>query len=376
MAIEIVPVTGKSGRRKFVNFEWEINRTTPNWVGPLRIMRHEVLDTKKNPFYQHSDIQLFLAYKDGKLSGRIAAITNENHNMFHNDNVGFWGFFESIEDQDVANALFDAAADWLRQKGKDEMLGPMNPSTNDEVGLLIDGFEAPPFMMMTHNHPYYIELVDNYGHKKAKDLWAWFITTEEAERNITEKMVRVSKKIMAKYDITIRTLQLKNIKEEIKIVKDIYNNAWSRNWGFVPMTDAEIDNLAKELKPIADERLLLLAYKGDEPIAFSLTLPNVNEVFQRIPSGRLLPFGIFKLLTGLKKIKMVRVLVLGVKKEYQFIGLGSIFYIETIRKAKEYGYGGGEMSWILEDNGPMNKAIASIGSKKYKTYRIYKYPLK
>jgi len=376
MAVEIVPVETKKQKKQFVDFEWEINKKVPNWVGPLRIQRAEILDKKKNPFWQHAEYQLFLAYRDGRLAGRIAAITNENHNKFQKDNAGFWGFFESVNDQQVADALFRAAADWNREKGKDEMLGPMNPSTNDEVGTLIDGFDTPPFLMMTHNPPYYKELAENFGHTKAKDLYAWYITTEMAEKNITDKMLRVSRKILKRYNITIRKINLKKLKEEVVLLKEIYNDAWSANWGFVPLTDPEFDKLAKELKPIADEELLLLAEKDGEPIAFSLTLPNVNEVFRKIPDGKLLPFGIFKLLFGLKKIKNVRVLVLGVKRKYQFIGLGSVFYIETIRKALERGYYGGEMSWILEDNYQMNKAIEVIGSDKYKTYRIFRYPLK
>ncbi len=375
MAVRIVPVETKRQKKQFIDLEWDLNKNTPNWVGPLRMERKEILDTQKNPFFQHADIHLFLAYKEENLCGRIAAITNDNYNQFHGNNEGFWGFFESINDQDVANALFDAAANWLKEKGKDRMLGPENPSTNDEVGTLIDGFDTPPFIMMTHNPDYYPRLIETYGHTKAKDLYAWFATTEGAEKSISEKMLRVSGKILKKYDIKLRHINLKNLKDEIAVMKDIYNNAWSKNWGFVPLTDPEFDKLAKDLKPVADENLLFVAEKSGQPIAFSLTIPNVNEIFQKNPSGRLFPLGIFKLLLGLKKIKTVRVLVLGVKREYQFLGLGSIFYIETIRTAKKRGYYGGEMSWILEDNHPMNQAIESIGSKCYKTYRIYQYPL-
>lgn len=376
MAITVIPV--QTGRQKnlFINLEWELNKNTPNWISPLRMERKKILDTRKNPFYQHAEIALFLAYKDESPVGRIAAITNENHNKFQNDNAGFWGFFECINDQQVADALFNAAAGWLKARGKDNMLGPMNPSTNDEAGLLIDGFDTPPYMMMTHNPAYYQSLVENFGQTKAKDLYAWFSTTDNALKNTTEKVQRVASKILKKYNISIRNLRIKDLDEEIKIIKDVYNNAWSRNWGFVPFTDDEINALAADLKPIADEELLLIAEKDGLPIAFSLTLPNINEVLQGIPSGRLLPTGIFKLLFGLKKIRTVRVIVLGVKLEYQFTGLGSVFYIETIKRAKKRGYTGGEMSWILEDNHAMNKAIESFGSSLYKTYRVYNYPLK
>ncbi|HEM48678.1 MAG TPA: N-acetyltransferase [Caldithrix sp.] len=375
MAVNIVPVINSKQKKQFINFEWTVNKSTPNWISPLRTERIKVLNTKKNPFYSHAEIQLFLAYNNDKITGRIAAITNQNYNNFQNDNAGFFGFFDCINDQEAANALFRAAADWLKQKGKDLMYGPMNPSTNDEVGILIDGFDTPPYMMMTHNATYYPQLAEGFGLTKAKDLYAWFVTSDDALKNVSDKMRRVSEKILKKYNITIRNLVIKNLKEEIKLIKDIYNNAWSRNWGFVPFTDDEINVLAKDLALIADEDLLLLAEKEGNPIAFSLTLPNINEVLQRIPTGRLYPTGIFKLLTGMKKIKYLRVLVLGVKKEFQFLGLGSIFYIETIMRAKEKGYLGGEMSWILEDNYTMNKPIEDVGAKKYKTYRVYQYPL-
>lgn len=376
MAVEIRTVQSPKEKRAFIDFEWEVNQRTPNWVSPLRLERHKILNTKKNPFFQHAEIELFLAHRENRIVGRIAAITNENHNIFQQDTAGFWGFFECINDQEAANGLFDVVAKWLRAKGKDFMLGPMNPSTNDEAGLLIDGFDTPPFVMMTHNPDYYPALCDGFGHQKAKDLFAWISTTENAQKNITEKMSRVAEKIQQKYHIKLRNLRLKNLDAEVKLIKEIYNDAWSHNWGFVPFTDAEINKLAADLKTIADENLLFIAEKDGQPIAFSLTLPNINEVLAKIPNGRLFPFGIFKLLFGIKKIKTVRVIVLGVKREFQFTGLGSVFYIETIKKAMQQGYTGGEMSWILEDNHPMNRAIAAIGSQCYKTYRIYRYDLK
>ncbi len=375
MAVEVFAVRTKKERKQFIDFEWKINANTPNWVSPLRMERADMLNPKKNPFFQHAEAELFLAKKDGEIVGRIAAIKNDNHNRFHNDKAGFWGFFESINDQQVANALFQAAADWLKGKGLDSMLGPMNPSTNDECGLLIKGFDTPPYIMMTHNPDYYPALVEGFGQTKAKDLYAWLLSTEMALKNISEKMIRVAEKIKERHSITFRTANLKKLDQEVKLIKEIYNDAWSKNWGFVPFTDAEIDHLADQLKPIVDEDLLIIAEKGDEPIAFVLTIPNLNEILQKIPNGRLLPFGIFKLLFGMKKIKTVRVITLGVKRKYQHLGLGAIFYIETIQRADKKGYTWGELSWILEDNHPMNSAIQTFGSELYKTYRIYSYPL-
>lgn len=376
MAVEVFAVRTGKERKEFINLEWELNKNTPNWISPLRIARKEIIDPKKNPFFEHAEMELFLARKDGKIVGRVAAIKNDNHNRFHNDKTGFWGFFESTNDQEVANGLFQAAATWLKSKGLDTMIGPMNPSTNDECGLLIKGFDTPPYIMMPHNPEYYPKLVEGFGQTKVKDLYAWYLTTQEAIQNITEKMQRVANKIKERHSITFRPANMKNLKEEVERIKEIYNDAWSKNWGFVPFTDAEIDHMAKELKTIVDPDLLLLAEKGDEPIGFSLTLPNINEILQKIPDGKLFPTGIFKLLFGMKKIKTVRVITLGVKRAYQHLGLGSNFYIETIQRAIKNGYTAGEMSWILENNKPMNSAIQSLGSKLYKTYRIYTYPLK
>ena len=375
MSIQTKPVRSAKEKNLFIDLEWRLNKKTPNWVSPLRMERKKILDTKKNPFYQHSEIELFIAYKDKKPVGRIAAITNENHNKFHNDKAGFWGFFECINDQQVANSLFNAAAEWLRGKDKDHMLGPMNPSTNDECGLLIDGFDTPPFIMMVHNPDYYPRLVEGFGNAKAKDLYAWYSPTKDAVEQITEKMRRVAGKILKKYNISVRNINIKKLDEEIKLIKEVYNNAWSNNYAFVPFTDAEIDAVAEDLKPLADENLIFIAEREGKPVAFSVTIPNINEILAKIPNGRLFPTGIFKLLFGIKKIKTVRVIILGVIKELQFSGLGSVFYVRTIENAYNMGYVGGEMSWILEDNHTMNRAIESFGSKRYKTYRLYSYPL-
>ena len=375
MAIDIVPVRTSKQKKLFIDFEWKANNTTKNWISPLRMERNVLLNPKKNPFWTHAEIEMFLAYNNDNLAGRIAAITNANYNDFHNDKTGFWGFFECENNQDTANALLDAAVKWLREKERDNMLGPMNPSTNDECGVLIEGFETKPYIMMRHNPQYYPTIIEGFGNLKAKDLNAWFSTTQDAINNITEKMERVASKIQQKYNLKIRNIKIKNLKQEIKLVKEVYNNAWSHNWGFVPFTEEEFDHVANDLKDIADEDLMFMAEKDGKPVGFSISLPNINEIMEKIPNGKLLPTGIFKLLTGLKKIKTVRVIILGVNKEFQFLGLGSIFYINTIRKAYEKGYTGGEMSWILEDNHTMNRAIEAFGSKIHKKYRIYGYKL-
>jgi len=367
--IEIKTVQNSKELMQFIKLPWKIYQNDPNWVPPLIMDRKKLLDRKKNPFFKHSEMEMFLAYKEGELVGRIAGITNENHNKFQEDNVGFFGFFESIDDQEVNTALFERVKDWLRGKGKDGMLGPMNPSTNDEAGLLVEGFDTPPYVMMCHNPVYYQKLLEDYGLKKAKDLYAWYLDIRNY--NIPERLLNIAEKSKARYNISLRNLKIKDIQSELKLVLEVYNNAWSKNWGFVPMTTEEILHAANDLKQIADEDFLLLAEKDGKPVGFSVTLPNINEILINIRNGKLLPTGLFKLLTGMKKIRNVRVVMLGVVKDLQKAGLGSIFYVETLRRAMERGLDGGEMSWILEDNYPMNSAIEMFGSKCHKTYRIY-----
>jgi GNAT superfamily N-acetyltransferase len=371
--ITIKPVQNNKDLKLFIKVPWEIYKNDPVWVPPLIIDRKNLLNRKKNPFFTHAEIEMYIAYKNGEVVGRIAAITNENHNNFHQDTIGFFGFFESINDQAVASALLDQAMNWVKEKGKNGFLGPVNLSTNNEVGLLIDGFDTPPILMMCHNPPYYITLLEKYGLKKAKDLYAWFYDARTMP--FPEKIERIARITGERYGITIRNMKLKNINEEIKLIREVYNNAWSKNWGFVPLTDEEIDHMAAELKQIAIEDLLLLAERDGKPVGFSVALPDINQILKKIPNGKLFPTGLFKLLFGIKKIDTIRVLILGIIKELQHGGLGSMLYLETFRRATARGIYKGEFSWILEDNHTMNRALESMGSKLYKTYRIYEKSL-
>ena len=367
--IEIKAVKNNRDLMEFIKLPWKIYKGDPNWVPPLIMDRKKLLDKKHNPFYNHAEIELFLAYKNGEIVGRNAAITNENHNRFHEDKTGFFGFFESIDDTEVMQGLMDAASKWLKDRDRNKILGPCNPSTNDEVGCLIDGFDYPPYIMMCHNPRYYQKLLEDYGFQKAKDLYAWHLDIRD--KDIPEKLYRVAESAILKFNLKIRNIRLKNLKQEVELVREVYNNAWSRNWGFVPFTEEEINHAADDLKQIANEEFLLLATIDDKPVGFSITLPNINEVLKKIPNGKLFPTGLFKILSGIKKVKTVRVVILGIIKEYQHVGFGAVFYLETIKRAKKLGLDGGEMSWILEDNAPMNKAIELLGSKRYKTYRLF-----
>jgi hypothetical protein len=367
--IEIKTVAGKKDVMKFIKMPWQIYKDDPNWVPPLIIDRKKLLDKTHNPFFKHAEMEMFLAYKDGELCGRIAAIPNENHNKFHEDNMGFFGFFEAENDPEIAKALLDTAKNWVKEKGKNGMFGPMNPSTNDETGLLVDGFDTPPFIMMTYNPPYYKDLYEGYGLEKAKDLLAWFWDIRGVE--FPEKLVKIADVAKRRSGIKLRNLKLKDLRSELELVLEVYNNAWSKNWGFVPMTKEEILHAADDLKQIADEDYLFIAEKDGKPVAFSVTLPNINEVLIKIKNGKLFPTGIFKLLTGIKKTKSVRVLMLGVVKELQNAGLGPLFYLESFKVGQRKGIIGGEFSWILEDNIAMNKGAEAMGATISKTYRVY-----
>jgi len=358
--ITIKTVAAQKDLLKFIKLPWKLYQDDPYWVPPLIMDRKKLLDKKHNPFFKHAEMELFLAYKNGELVGRIAGICNENHNNFHKDKMGFFGFYESINDKVVMQALFDKVISWLKDHDKNGMYGPMNPSTNDEIGLLIKGFDSPPYIMMCHNPPYYQNLFEEYGLKKAKDLYAWHI--DAVKRDVPERMVRIAQQTAAKYNITLRNLNIKNLKSEVHLLREVFNDAWSNNWGFVPLTDEELEHAADELKQIADEEFLLIAEKNGKAVGFSITLPR---------NGRLLPFGLVKLMLGLKKIRTMRLPLLGIIKEYQHIGLGALFYMETLNRAKKRGVTAGEMSWVLEDNVPMNKAIENLGAEIYKTYRIY-----
>ncbi len=371
--IEIKPVENHSDLLKFIRFVWEINKSDPNWVPPLIVDRLKVLNKEKNPFFKHAEAAYFLAYKNSKLVGRIAAITNQMHNDFHEDNTGFFGFLEGVNDPQVFEVLLNTAKNWLKDKGKDRMIGPMNPSTNDEIGFLVDGFDTPPFFMMPHNPPYYKDIMNHLNYEKEKDLLAYHIDKDQI--NISDKLKQVAKSTKEKVGVRIRTIDINNFDEELEKVRHVYNNAWAKNWGFVPMTPEEFDFIAADFKKIIDPRVVLVAEVKDEPVGFSLALPDYNEVFAKIRNGKLFPTGWLKFLRYRKKISSLRVITLGVVQKYQQSGIGGIFYLETFERGVQNGYYRAEMSWILEDNELMNRSAKLLGGDPYKTYRIYGTPL-
>lgn len=354
--------------RQFIRLPWKIYQQDSFWVPPLIMEMKGLLNKSKHPFFEHSSADFFLARRDGEWVGRIAAILNNNHNRFHGEKTAFFGFFESVNDPAVASALLDQVTKWAQDRGMTFIRGPMNYSTNETVGVLIEGFDFSPCIMMTHNPSYYAELMEKAGLEKAMDLYAWWL---ETSKGLNPKIKRVGEKVLKDEDIRIRSLNMNRFPEEVKIIQHIYNDAWSKNWGFVPMTDSEFHAQAKEMKAIIDPRVVLIAEKNGEPVAFSLALPDVNQALKKI-NGRLFPFGLPLLLYHTRHIRRVRVLALGVLKKLQnFNGLGAALYYESFRRGVDAGYHSCEFSWTLETNDLINRSMQLFGAEIYKRYRIY-----
>ncbi len=365
--ITVRPVRTKTDTTKFIRFLWKVYANDTVWVPPLMMDRQKIIDRKKNPFFTHADMEMFLAERDGVVVGRIAGIVNHHHNKEHDENIGFFGFFESINDQSVADALFDAAKNYLKSKGVTAMRGPANPSVNDEYGLLVDGFDKSPTVLMTYNPSYYPALVEHYGFKKLKDLYAYLLSQETV---YSERFVRFNEIVKQREGLTFRTLDMKHFKEEVDRIKVLYNKAWSKNWGAVPMTDAEFDALAADLKPVVVPELIIIAESKGVPIGFALSLPDINVPLKFNKNGGLLT-GLYHLYTKKKLIDLVRIIVLGVIPEQLRTGAAGVLFYETAVNAKKLGYKYGEASWVLEDNVMMNRAAEMMNGKIDKTYRIY-----
>ncbi|MCX7763218.1 MAG: N-acetyltransferase [Candidatus Kryptonium sp.] len=370
MSIEIRRVSSRKEMSLFVKFPYHLYKNHPYWVPPLLIEQKDLVDVKRNPFYKHSEAVFYLAFRNGQVVGRIAGILNHNHNEFHNENIGFFGFFESINDKDVSAKLFESVENWARSKGLDEVRGPVNPSTNDSCGILIEGFDKSPCFMMPYNYDYYPNLCESYGFEKAKDLYSYYISQEMLTPKVMQRLENGVELVLKRKNAVIRPVDLKNFDEEVKKVKEVYNNAWSKNWGFVPLTDDEINHIAKGLKQIVVPEITLFAEINGKPIGFSLSVPDINQALKGL-NGRLLPFGIFKLMRNMKKITMIRVMIMGLVHEYRFSGIDAAFYYYTIKNGIAKGFSEAELGWVLEDNEPMKRVAENLGSTPYKKYRIY-----
>lgn len=368
--IEIKEINDKKSVKKFIDFPHDLYSDDPNYVPEIYIGQKELLDPSKNPFFKHSKAQLFLAYSEGKIVGRIAAIRNNNYNKYIQDDVGFFGFFDCIEDYEVAKLLFDHSKNWVKNEGLNKILGPTNFTTNDTAGMLVWGYDSPPLIMMTYNKPYYNDFVEKYGFSKQMDLLAYWLPTKEVSNRSVELAKRLEERLQ-KRGIIMRMLDLKNFKNEVDKLRDVYNKAWEKNWGFVPSTKEEFEHSAEGLKMILNPDFAFMAEKDGKAIGFGISLPDINEIMLHVKKGRLFPFGIFKLLLGKKKVKKVRIITLGVIPEFRNLGIEAILYSKMILGARKYNLDGGEASWILENNQMMKKGLENLNAKHYKTYRIY-----
>lgn len=370
--LRVEPVVDKKGLMEFIKFPFKLYRGNPNWVPPLIEERRDFLDPKKNPFFDHSRCQLYVAHRDGELVGTVAAVVNDNHNAFQEEKMGSFGFFEAANDQAVADALLGAVEDWVRAQGMTIIRGPLNFSTNDEIGTLVEGFDEPPLVMMTYNPRYYPALIEGHGYSKAMDMYAYIVDLAERMQNAPSKVFHVAEKAAQKEGIRVRKLDMRHFDREVGLLKQVYNSAWERNWGFVPMTDAEIDHLASGLKPLLDPNLLLIAETADgTPVGISMALPDLHQALRWSGGGHMWPFGLLKFLWYRRRITQCRLLIMGMVEEYRGRGADAIFYVETARQALAHGYKRVECSWILESNTMMNRILERLGASRYKTYRIY-----
>ena len=369
--IEIKKAESKKEIKSFIDFPHDLYKNDDFYVPELFIAQKDLLDKQNHPFFDHSEADFFLAYKNGEIVGRIAAIKNNNYIEYTGDQAANFGFFDVVEDYEVAEKLLTTAVDWAKDKNLLSIMGPTNFSTNETCGLLVDGFDSPPTVMMTYNKPYYVDFIEKFGLKSEMDLLSYKINTAD----VPNKLLRLSDKILQRLNgkgITIRKVNLKNFKQEIDSIFEIYNSAWEKNWGFVPMTKEEFRHAAKDMKSIVDPDFLLVAEYEGKMIGFSLIIPDMNIPLKQLKRGRLLPFGIIKLLYYKNKIDRVRIVTLGVVEEFRKLGIDGYFYMKAFEEAKNKKMEFGEASWILANNDAMNKAILNINGQVYKTHRLYK----
>jgi ribosomal protein S18 acetylase RimI-like enzyme len=373
--VEITQVASKAERDAFIGFPWQIYKDDPAWVPPLLLERKEFLDRNKHPFYEHGDAALFLARAGGEIVGRIMASDDPNYNALHQTNIGCFGLFECVNDQTTAAALHEAAANWLRSKGRDEIMGPIDYSTNYVCGLLVEGFEFPPTLLTSHNPPYYAALIEGLGFAKTMDFYAWWFSEPE---HAAPRLRRLAAALQKRWAVTIRPGNMKNIRAESRRLREIYNEAWKDNWGFVPFTENEFEFMAKELKQLVVPEFTLIAEIGGEPVGFILCVPDINVAFRKI-NGRLttcgLPIGLAKLIYHKSRIRTARLIALGVKPKYRRAGIAEMLVLRIIEDAMIKRGFTGELSMTLENNHLINRFLTAIGARRYKTYRIYRRAL-
>lgn len=369
---ELTTVTSKKERKQFLKFPYSHYNGDEHWVAPLMMEQKKLIDQNENPFYNNADIGMFLIRQNGEVCGRIAAIEDHRYNEYHNSKTGFFGFFECIDDQTVASLLVKAATGWLKDRGLTEVIGPANPSMMDEVGILVEGFDQYPSILMPYHKRYYDRLLKTEGFEKAMDLYAFRISQDTVDADRIKRAGQIVKK--RNPGLKIREIDLKKIDEEVQIVRDIFNRSWSENWGFIPLTEEELSTLADDLQMILDPKFAHVAEVDGEPVAFSIALPDLNQALRHM-NGRLFPTGIFKLLWYQRKIDQIRTALMGVVPEYRGKGIDSLLHLEAIENGLEVGIHSSELGWVLETNTNMIRVAERMGAHIEKSYRMYRKEL-
>jgi GNAT superfamily N-acetyltransferase len=375
-SVSIRPVRTRRELKRFVKVPFLLHRDHPQWVPPPVFERMQFLDRRKNPYFEHAEAEYFVAERDGEPVGRITAQVDERWDEHQGGRDGMFGFFESVEDPDVARALLDTAEEWLRARGRERVLGPMDFTTNDEVGLLVEGHELRPMILQNWHPPFYRDLFEGLGYTKAIDLLMWYLELGKLKEGdqFAPEIHAAAAKALREEGISIRNIDKRNLGEEMRRFTEVYNEAWADNWGFVPATASEVEFHAKMLKQVIDEDWAFIAEKEGETVGVALTLPDINQALAKM-GGRLLPFGWLRFLRAKRKIDRVRVFALGVKRDYRHSGVAAGLYLKHLEAASPDGVPGGETGWILETNGPMNRAMEGMGGEIVKRYRIYEKAL-
>lgn len=364
--LSVRPVSTRPEFRRFIDYAYDRNAGDPHWIPPLRIGEHERLTPKKNPFFAHAAVELLIAWRGDRVAGRIAAIDDRLHRETHHDNAAMFGFFEA-DDAEAARALLGAVEAWALTRGRERVRGPINPSLNESAGLLVDGFDTDPMIMMPHNPPEYGAHIESAGYRKVKDLFAWLYNMEGEPPPVIAKL---AERLRAKSGIVVRPLNLKEFTNEVERLRVIYCSAWERNWGFVAPTVDEFKRLATELKPIFDTRCAVTAEVNGKPVACAIAIPDINQALKGT-SGRLLSSALIRLIFRSRYINQMRLLLLGVDAEYRALGIYPLLLFELHKQVRGGPYKHAEFSWVLEDNRDINQPAEMAGARRYKTYRIY-----
>jgi hypothetical protein len=376
--LTIVPAETAAERREFVRFPWQVYKGDPYWVPPLPSEREEFVDPERHPFHQHAKVRYFTARRDGKLVGTIAGIVNYRHNEHWNDKVGFFGLFEVLQDEEAAHELLRTAEAYIREEGLDTIRGPMNFSTNEECGMLVEGWNGPPVVLMTYNPRYYVDYIESAGYAKAQDLYAYLSNVRNVQPDgtgLNPKMLRVAERARQRADVTIRPIDMRQFHRDAAYFKEVYNQAWEKNWGFVPLTDEELDHEILALKPILDPSTIFFVFKGDRPIAAGLPIPDVNQALHGAYPRPGVPdwWSLAKMFYNWKvrkRVTTIRAFAGGVVEEYRAQGLHALIIAETMKRCVPK-YKDIEFSWVLESNYPMRQTALAMGGEIYRTYRIY-----